>query len=450
MRRGGRDEQVEADGDDRPTVDVGGGTAPVVVRRFRVRVVAGPDSGAERMSQGKALAIGTHPSADLVLNDRTVSRFHCSIDIVDGIAQIRDLGSRNGTLVDNVPILHAPLRERAVLALGTTEIHFDLGRESITIEASQREAFGSMVGRSPAMRAVFAQLERAAGSDITVLLEGETGTGKEIAAEALHRESGRAEGPFVVVDCGSIAPELVESELFGHERGAFTGADRARVGAFEAAHGGTLFLDEIGELDSDVQPKLLRAVESRSIRRVGSTSSVPVDVRLVAATWRDLRAEVNAGRFRPDLYYRLAVFPVRIPPLRERMADLSPVVEKLLRDLDADAEATERLRAPAFMARLMRHGWPGNIRELRNHLERSLIISDASPFPGIHPTGDGPITVDPTRSLKVSRDEWIRQFERRYLEALLTLHAGNVRAAAAATGVDRVYLYRLLWKHGLK
>ena len=434
----------------RQTADAGRGLPDVVVRRFRLRVGAGPDAGTERMSEGKELVIGTHPSADLVLTDRTVSRFHCSIDVVNGVAHVRDLGSRNGTQVDGVAVLHAPLRDHACLTLGTTDLHFDLGSESVTVEASKRQAFGAMVGRSPAIRAVFAQLERAAASDITVLLEGETGTGKEVAAEALHRASPRADGPFVVVDCGSIAPELIESELFGHERGAFTGADRARVGAFEAANGGTLFLDEIGELDSDLQPKLLRAIEARSIRRVGSTTSTPVDVRLIAATWRDLRAEVNVGRFRPDLYYRIAVFPVRLPPLRERLADLPLLVDRLLEDIGADADAAGRLRTSAFLNRLSRHGWPGNIRELRNHLERCVVLSERE-LPGIPATqASDPLVVDPAKSLKANRDAWTRVFERRYLEALLAAHEGNVRAAATAAGVDRVYLYRLLWRHGLK
>ncbi len=448
MSRGDDDARGNADV---ATVDAGRRLVDVVVRRFRVRVTSGPDANAERMSGGKELVIGTHPSADLVLADRTVSRFHCSIDVVAGVALVRDLGSRNGTQVDGVPVLHAPLRDEARLTVGNTELHFDLGRESITIEASRRESFGGMVGRSPAIRAVFAQLERAAASDITVLLEGETGTGKEVAAEALHRESSRAEGPFVVVDCGAIAPELIESELFGHERGAFTGADRTRIGAFEAAAGGTLFLDEIGELESDLQPKLLRAVESRTFRRVGSTTSIPVDVRVVAATCRDLRAEVNAGRFRPDLYYRLAVLPVRIPSLRERLGDLPLLVDRLLDAIGADAGAAARLRTATFLNRLARHGWPGNVRELRNHLERCLVLSESEPFASSSVTATSdPLGVDPARSLKVSREAWTQAFERRYLEALLTAHGGNVRAAAVAADVDRTYLYRLLWRHGLK
>lgn len=439
-----RDSQPETD---RPTADAGG-EHDVFVRRFRLRVAAGPDAGAERMSVGKTLVIGTHPSADLVLTDRTVSRFHCSIEVVDGVAHLRDLGSRNGTLVDAVPVLHAPLRDKAQLIVGNTELQFDLGRDSITVDASQRESFGSMVGRSPAIRAVFALLERAATSDITVLLEGETGTGKEIAAESLHRESSRVDAPFVVIDCGAIASELIESELFGHERGAFTGADHARVGAFASAAGGTIFLDEIGELESDLQPKLLRALESRTIRRVGSTTSVPVDVRVIAATRRDLRAEVNAGRFRSDLYYRLAVLPIRLPSLRERLGDLPLLVGRLLDEMGTDPSATVQLRSGAFLTRLARHSWPGNIRELRNHLERCLVLSHDE-APPLETTID-PLVIDPSRSLKLGRELWTRAFERRYLEALLLAHDGNVRAAAVAAGVDRVYLYRLLWRHGLK
>src|SRR5262249_14454944 len=241
------------------------------------------------------------------------------------------------------------------------------------VPLSQEDRFGLLVGRSVAMRAAFAVLERAAPSDATILLEGDTGTGKEAAAESIHRASSRKNGPFIVVDCGAIPAELLERRLSGHDRGAFTGAVAPRGGAFEAAHGGTLFLDGVGELAPDLQPKLLRALERREIKRVGSSRYLPVDLRVVAATNRNLCAEVNARRFRSDLYYRLAVVVVRLPPLRERPEDLTLIVDHLLEGLGArERPEAAALRSPAFLTELARHHWPGNARELRNYLERCL------------------------------------------------------------------------------
>jgi len=300
------------------------------------------------------------------------------------------------------------------------------------------------------MRAVFSLLERAAASDATVLLEGETGTGKEAAAESIHRESARRDGPFVVVDCGAIPPDLVESELFGHDQGAFTGAITSREGAFEAASGGTIFLDEIGELGPEMQPKLLRALERREVKRVGSNRYEPVDVRVVAATNRNLRAEVNARKFRSDLYYRLAVLEIRLPPLRERTADLQLLVEHVLTNL----RATERpeaasLRTQRFLTDLARHSWPGNIRELRNYVERCLALHEQTP---LTPAAEdpGPPVIDENEPFRVARERWTRTFERRYLERILRSQRDNVTAAARAAGVDRISFYRLLWRHGLR
>jgi DNA-binding NtrC family response regulator len=284
------------------------------------------------------------------------------------------------------------------------------------------------------MRAVFALFERAAQSKATLLVEGETGTGKEAAAESVHRASERRDGPFVVVDCGALPPHLLESELFGHEKGAFTGAQSRRLGAFETANGGTLFLDEIGELALDLQPKLLRVLERQEVKRVGSDRFVKVDVRVIAATHRNLRSDVNNRRFRSDLFYRLAVLVVTLPPLRERVEDLPSLIEDLLGQLGAAAEA-ERLRTPAFMAELAAHRWPGNVRELRNYLERSLALggSDDAPAPA-------------ARSYKQAKEQW----ERAYVAELLRAADGNVTAAARDAGLDRAAFYRLLWRHGMR
>jgi two-component system, NtrC family, response regulator GlrR len=311
-----------------------------------------------------------------------------------------------------------------------------------------------MVGQSPPMRAVFETLDRAAASDATIMLEGETGTGKEITAEAVHRGSRRRDKPFLVVDCGAIPPQLLESELFGHERGSFTGAVSSRQGVFEAASGGTVFLDEIGELSIDLQPKLLRVLERREVRRIGTNQHIPVNVRLVAATNRGLREQVAARKFRSDLYYRLAVVEVRLPPLRERLSDLPLLVEHIARTLGPlDADTMKIIHSGEYLAKLARHDWPGNIRELRNHLERCVALHD---FSAPHPSASSSAMPTPEnaagigRPLREAREEWVNSFEKRYLEELLRVNDNRVSVAARSAGVDRIYFYRLLWKHGLR
>jgi DNA-binding NtrC family response regulator len=375
-----------------------------------------------------------------------VSRFHAEIEVTGGRAILRDLDSRNGVLVDGVPVLQAALRDGAVLTLGRTQLRFRLGDEPLRIPLSSRERFGVMVGRSPAMRAVFSLLERAAETDATVLLEGDTGTGKEAAAESLHLESARRDGPLIVVDCGAIPHNLLESELFGHDKGAFTGALADHEGALEAADHGTVFLDEIGELGLELQPKLLRALDRREVKRVGASRYRPIDVRVIAATHRNLRAEVNAGRFRADLYYRLAVLQVRLPPLRQRAEDLPLLVEHVLHGLGAADDAGARVRTREFLADLARHAWPGNVRELRNYIERCLAFGvDVAP-----PPADNAPPIDLKLPLRAARDEHLRSFERAYLRQVLAAAGNNVSAAARMAGIDRIYFYRLLWKYGLR
>ena len=392
--------------------------------------------------------IGADPRADVVVDDPSMSRLHCEIRIVDGVAFVRDLGSKNGTRVDRVPVLDAPLRDGALLTLGRTELRFDLGARHVEIPLSPRDRFGRLRGGSVPMRAVYAQLEAAAASAVTVLLLGESGTGKDLAAESLHLEGPRRDGPFVVVDCGAVPPQLLEDELFGHEAGAFTGATGQRVGAFEAAHGGTLFLDELGELALDLQPKLLRALERREIQRVGGTARIPVDVRVIAATNRDLSAEVNARRFRADLYFRLAVLVIALPPLRDRLDDLPALVDAILDGIgDRRSPMARALAGGELAAELGRHAWPGNVRELRNYVEACLVRQEVVPdalAPSTEPT------IDLSQPLRVVRDRWVRHVERRYLEALLRAHGGNVSATARAAGVDRVHLHRLLKATGLR
>ncbi len=345
---------------------------------------------------------------------------------------------------------NGPQEARAAFGVGSGAVRLegDTGRHRID------ERFGRMIGRSTAMQVVFDVLSRAASSDATILLEGETGTGKEVSAEAIHMGSGRKDKPFLVVDCGAMPPQLLESELFGHERGAFTGAVSSRQGVFEAAQGGTVFLDEIGELSIDLQPKLLRVLERREVRRVGTNNHVPVNVRLVAATNRSLRDQVAVQKFRSDLYYRLAVVEVKLPPLRERLSDLPLLVENIMRGLgNIVPETMARVRSPEFLEALSRHSWPGNIRELRNYIERCVALKDFGPprSTGTMSSMSGPESaVNVGQPLREAREAWVSAFERRYLEELLRQHENRVSAAARAAGVDRIYFYRLLWKHGLR
>ncbi|HUH06007.1 MAG TPA: sigma 54-interacting transcriptional regulator [Kofleriaceae bacterium] len=421
-----------------------------LVRQLELTVLEGPDAGKTFRSTAERSVIGTHRSCSLVLSDKTVSRFHCDISPgAGGKFTIRDLGSRNGLLLNGCSVVEAHLHDGVTISLGRTLLRFEPDAGQVTVPLSARESFGLMVGSSRAMRAVFSVLERAAESDVTVLLQGETGTGKELAAESIHRVSSRGDGPFIVVDCGAIPADLLESELFGHVRGAFTGAVAERAGAFSAASGGTIFLDEIGELSPELQPRLLRALERREVKPVGKDDYHPIDVRVIAATNRDLCRMVNEQSFRSDLYYRLAVVEVRLPPLRERPGDLPDLVDRILAAMGEDGPAAAALRAPAFRAALARHGWPGNVRELRNYVERCIALREQPPLVGDSNDLAAP-SVDISKPLKQSRENWLRSFEREYVAGILREHGDNVSAAARAAGVDRVTFYRLMWKLGLR
>ncbi|MBS2024166.1 MAG: sigma 54-interacting transcriptional regulator [Deltaproteobacteria bacterium] len=414
-------------------------------------VAEGPRRGLAWESSLDRCAIGAHPSNDIVIDDPTVSRFHCEVLLDDTGARVRDLDSRNGTTVDGLRVLEAWLRPGSIVRLGGAALQFQLGTDVIALPVSERRQFGSLVGQSAVMRTAFALLERVSASDATVLIEGETGTGKEGAAEAIHNSSARKDKPLVVVDCGSIPANLLESELFGHEKGAFTGAVATRIGAFEAAHGGTLFLDEIGELPLDLQPKILRALERREIKRVGENQQRVVDVRVIAATHRDLRRAVNQGAFRSDLYFRLAVLRVGLPPLRQRLEDLPLLVEQLLARLGATPEAAAPLRTQEFIDRLALGAWPGNVRELRNHLERCLVFQEALPLEDANAATPADTSAPPpdTGLYAEARRRALEAFEQRYLQAMLQKHQGKVAAAALEAGIDRVSMYRLLRKHKL-
>jgi transcriptional regulator with PAS, ATPase and Fis domain len=422
----------------------------LVVEQLQLRVVSGPDTGRIHAASGDRILVGKHQSNDLVLSDETVSRFHFEVVAEHGKFRLRDVGSRNGTLLDGISVLDAHLKPGMVITIGRTELRVDTGASMVSIPLSQHDSFGRMVGRSRAMRALFATLERAATTNATVLLMGETGTGKDIAAEMIHTTGPRSQQPFIVVDCGALPPNLMESELFGYEKGAFTGADKTRPGALEAANGGTLFFDEIGELPWDLQPKLLRVLESRQVQRIGSTQRIPFDVRVIAATSRNLWSEVNAQRFRSDLYYRLAVIKVVVPPLRERFQDLPLLIDTLLDAIGADEQEVKRLNTEEFRSEIGRHSWPGNVRELRNYLERCVALQSSAPPD--EPGGDTSESLSEHSELPIAaaRERWVRNFERRYAKALLLKHDNNVTAAARAAGIDRKSLHRLLSRCGIR
>jgi two-component system, NtrC family, response regulator GlrR len=419
------------------------------LRHFRLELLDGT-TAARTFDVGSGVArcsIGSHASNDVVIDDPTVSRFHCEIHVDGSRAFVRDLESRNGTVVDGVLTRDAFLRAGSIINVGRASLRFQPRDQSSPILVSEKKALGDLVGHSLAMRSCFAILERAAETDVTILLEGETGTGKSRAARAVHMLSSRAKRPFLTLDCAALPPNLLESELFGHKKGAFTGAIDDRAGIFEDANGGTVFLDEIGEIPLELQPKLLKALEDREIRRVGTTGYKPIDVRVIAATNRDLRMEVNAGRFRADLYYRLAVVRVLIPSLRQRPEDIRPIAEQLLDRLAAPAEVRAALKTPEFMARLTQAAWPGNVRELRNHLERCLVFRDALPPTESGDAGGATMVVSADEPYAEARRKALEVFERSYVKALLELHGGNVTRAAEAADVDRAYLYKLLRRH---
>jgi len=424
---------------------------PPVVQRFRLTGLDGELEGRSFDSSSDRLQIGSHPLNEIEVRDRTVSRFHCEVFVDrDGRAWVKDLGSRNGTRVNGVRVREAEVQEGMVLRVGQLQLVFTPLAERNELPVAPVTSFGTLVGSSLPLRTAFAQLGKAAMSDVTLLLTGESGTGKSEAAELLHERSGRARRPFRVVDCAAVPANLIESELFGHERGAFTGANQKRLGVFEEAEGGTVFLDEVGELPLELQPKLLRVLEAREVRRLGANRHLPVDVRVVAATNRDLRAEVNVGRFRPDLYFRLAVLTVRLPALRERPADIPLIAKQLLGRLRLDEETRRALTEPAFLARLQLSPWPGNVRELRNHLERCAALQEALQPTPEDPSPQHPDVLDVSIPFSEARRRLLASFEQGYVRALLERHGGNVSRAAETAGVDRAHLHRIMRRQKMR
>ncbi|HWB78924.1 MAG TPA: sigma 54-interacting transcriptional regulator [Nannocystaceae bacterium] len=419
------------------------------IRTLRVAVVDDKGGGEPLLAASDQLTIGSATGNDLVVADPTVSRFHLELQRTPEGVRVVDCGSTNGTWVGNVRVQQALVVPGTVLRIGRTSLRVTDG-DDVTVELPADEQLAGLRGRSLAMRRLMAQIRRAAAAQAAVLLWGESGTGKELIARALAQLGPRASAPFVTVDCGALTPTLVASELFGHERGAFTGATDRHIGAFERANGGTLFLDEIGELPPPLQASLLGVLERQRFRRLGGKDEISVSVRVVSATHRDLRAEVNAGTFRLDLFYRLAVVQLRVPALRERRDDVPLLVEHFLRELGHTAPLAELFSAAA-LDMLAQHHWPGNVRELRNMVEATVAMGE----PPSLPAGAGLDAGDPfaavlEHSYKDARRAVLEQFEKRYLEALLLRAKGNVTQASRLAAMDRSYLIELLQRHGVR
>src|SRR5215831_17343635 len=396
-----------------------------VVRRLRVQVIDGPDKDRVVEHSGGSLAVGTSPDNELVLTDPTVSRYHLELRCEGGVL-VKDLGSRNGTFIGDVRVHEALVPVGARLRLGRTVIALlDVGIEATPPPQKTPEIPG-LVAASPAMNEIAAAVERLAQSNVSVLVQGETGTGKELIARAIHEAGPRVKGPFVVVDAGALPATLIASQLFGHERGAFTGAERRQEGAFELAHGGSIFLDEIGELPLAVQPALLGVLERRSFRRLGGKEDIQVDVRVISATHRDLRAEANQGTLRADLYFRLAVARIEIPPLRERPEDIEPLVEHFAREITG---APGLPFSDATMEALHSHRWSGNVRELRNVVESALAMGNLN-LEGVSPAQiQDALRTEDIVPYRRARAEAIATFERRYLSHLIEATGGNASGA---------------------
>jgi transcriptional regulator with PAS, ATPase and Fis domain len=416
---------------------------------FRVRAAVlvvreGPDAGTSIRVEVPNFVVGTGPLADLRLTDPTVSREHLRLTLAPEGVRVRDDVSRNGTFVGTTRVRDVVFTASSTLTIGATTLAIQLDTDTTELPVSSSVQFGDAIGVSPAMRHLFALLERAAKSDVTIVLEGESGVGKEVLARGIHATSARARGPFVPINCGAFAANLIESELFGHERGAFTGAHTNRRGLFEEANGGTLFLDEIGELPLDLQPKLLRVLEEREVRPLGSRVVKHVDVRIVAATNRHLADAVEGGTFRRDLFYRLAVALVTIPPLRDRPEDIEPIARAFLERVDPDAELSAE-----FSAMLRSYSWPGNVRELRNVIDRFAVFGEADRDTLFPPSGTSvPVTAAgedlSTLPFHEARRIAMDRFERAYFPKVLERADGVVTRAAQLAEVARPSFYRML------
>jgi DNA-binding NtrC family response regulator len=412
-------------------------------RVLSARLVAGGEGQARSVTlSGSPLSIGKSRSAGLRVDDPHVSRIHAQVTLTTQGVLIEDLGSSNGTFVNGAAIDRAVVTHDAVITVGKSDLRLVVG------PSQERASFAGAIGSSEQMAHVFAVLQKLAGTEVTVTLIGETGTGKDVLARALHRGSARHEAPFEVFDCGAVAPNLVESDLFGHQKGAFTGALDDREGIFERADRGTVFLDEIGELPLELQPRLLRVLEQRQVQRVGGDRAIGVDVRVVAATNRDLEEEVEAGRFRRDLYFRLNAAVVHVPPLRERLDDLPALVELFV------AESGRPLQvAPETLETLRAYDWPGNVRELKNVVTSAAALADGATLEPRHllffKRRGGASRGDETLDRLPLAGRTLEMLERAAIKQTLGETGGNKSKAARVLGIAASTLYEKIKKYGL-
>jgi len=449
------------------------------LRRSRLIRTDADGTVAEYIFDQPSVTLGAMEDNDLVVDDDKVSRYHARIYTEGDDFLVEDLKSTTGTWVNRVRVRDAWLKSGSTIRLGNTNFRFSILSEKVEIQPSQHEALGSIVGKSESMRRLMGVIEKVAPTGATIVLEGETGTGKEVVARTIHQCSLRAAQTFIVFDCGAVQQNLIESELFGHEKGSFTGALASRQGLFEMAHGGTIFLDEIGELALDLQPKLLRALEQREVRRVGGNRPIKIDVRVIAATNRDLAAEVKANRFREDLFYRLGVVRLHLPPLRERREDIRLLLQHMLKHgafnrVGPIEGGVQRVKGVAHeaLASMVNYDWPGNVRELGNVVERACSFaegdfiqvedlpdhiggngtvrsrrSEAHPTEPLRPQTSAPLLSEQT--FKIAKEAWLGAFERDYLATLLARHSGNLSQAAREAEVDRKHFRRLARKYNL-
>ncbi len=422
-------------------------TETIKLRRARLRVVRGPDKGKElELGEQARVLIGTHPDAELSITDTSVSRRHAELRLDAAGYVLRDLGSSNGIRVGGVQVLEVVLDHKTpVLSIGETDLKFSLLDAEIEQSLSVDHHFGSLLGKSTLMRALYVLAQAAAASESSVLVTGESGTGKELLAESVHRASTRAEQPFVIMDCANIPGGLMEAELFGHERGAFTGAEIARAGLLEEADGGTLFLDEVAELPLDLQPKLLRVLDSGQVKRLGGTTYRKLDLRVLAATHRNLQSLVMQKKFRADLFYRLVVLRLEMPPLRHRLDDIALLARRFV-EVARPGFDPEALLTPAVLAALSSYTWPGNVRELKNTIERLLSAGDLSTAVNRAAAKHGGKALG---EYATARRVAIDRFEQEYCRAALGASGGSMSRAAEQAGITRQMFHHLAKKHGI-